>query len=77
MKRTLLLCTVLFIVVMSAVAQEPFCIAKDGKAAAIVVDEQDWKGVIRAANNLSDDIRRVAPSTVPEGASIAWIIHRS
>ena len=39
-----------------------FCIAKDGKAATIVVDEQDWKGVIRAANDLSDDVRKVCGS---------------
>ena len=36
-----------------------FCIAKDGKAATIVVDENDWKGVIRAANDLGDDVRKV------------------
>ena len=36
-----------------------FCIAKDGKTASIVVDEQDWKGVVRAANDLSDDVRKV------------------
>lgn len=38
---------------------EKFCIAKDGKTAQIVVDNNDWKGVIRAANNLGDDIRKV------------------
>jgi len=42
-----------------------FCIAKDGKAAAIVVDEQDWKGVIRAANDLSDDVRKVTGTKAP------------
>ena len=36
-----------------------FCIAKDGKAATIVVDENDWKGVIRAANDLGDDVRKM------------------
>ena len=36
-----------------------FCIAKDGKAATIVVDENDWKGVIRAAYDLGDDVRKV------------------
>ena len=51
---------VLLLATVSGVAQnETFCIAKDGKAAAIVVDEQDWKGVIRAANDLSDDVRKV------------------
>ena len=39
--------------------KDRFCIAKDGKAATIVVDENDWKGVIRAANDLGDDVRKV------------------
>ena len=48
------------IVTMNAMAQNKmFCIAKDGKVATIMVDENDWKGVIRAANDLSDDIRKV------------------
>lgn len=46
---------------MAAVAQnKDFCIAKDGKTAVIVVDGQDWKGVIRAAGDLGDDIRKVS-----------------
>ena len=51
-------------------SQEKFCIAKDGKAATIVVDENDWKGVLRAANDLSDDIHKVtgtAPLISPQG----------
>ena len=36
-----------------------FCIAKDGHAANIVIDENDWKSVIRAARDLGDDIRKV------------------
>ena len=44
---------------MSLMAQEKFCIAKDGKAATIIVDENDWKGVIRAARDLGDDVRKV------------------
>ena len=46
-----------------------FCIAKDGKTATIVVDENDWKGVIRAANDLGDDVRKVTgtPSSVVSG----------
>ena len=42
-----------------------FCMAKDGKAATIVVDESDWKGVIRAANDLGEDIRRVTGIPAP------------
>ena len=44
---------------LTVMAQDRFCIAKDGKATTIVVDENDWKGVLRAANNLGDDIKRV------------------
>ena len=44
---------------MSLMAQEKFCIVKDGKAATIIVDENDWKGVIRAARDLGDDVRKV------------------
>ena len=45
---------------MNAMAQsKTFCIAKDGKTATIVVDEQDWKGVVRAANDLGDDVKKV------------------
>ena len=45
---------------MTVVAQtDKFCIAKDGKTATIVVDIYDWKGVIRAVRDLSDDVRKV------------------
>ena len=65
MKRILTISIVLLIIATNAMAQESFCIAKDGKAAAIVVDEQDWKGVIRAANDLGDDVRKVTGTVSP------------
>ena len=37
-----------------------FIIAKDGKTAEIIVDQDDWKGVIRAANDLGDDVKKVS-----------------
>ncbi len=45
---------------------ERFCIAKKGITASIIVDENDWKGVIRAAHDLGDDVRKVTgfPSQV-------------
>ena len=58
MKRLTIL-SILMCVWLGAMAQEQFCIAKDGKAATIVVDENDWKGVIRAAKDLADDVRKV------------------
>ena len=36
-----------------------FCIASKGTTATIAVDVDDWKGVIRAARDLGDDIRKV------------------
>ena len=50
---------------MNTMAQNRFCIAKDGKAVTIVVDEQDWKGVIRAANDLGDDVKKVTGTASP------------
>ena len=48
----------LLAIVMSAMAQR-FPIVTNHKVASIIVDENDWKGVIRAANDLGDDIRKV------------------
>ena len=38
---------------------EKFCIAREGKTATIILDAADWKGVIRAARDLGDDVRKV------------------
>ena len=48
----------LIAIVMSAMAQR-FPIVTNHRVASIIVDENDWKGVIRAANDLSDDVRKV------------------
>ena len=59
MKRLTIL-SILMCAWLGVMAQtKQFCIAKDGKAATIVVDENDWKGVIRAAKDLADDVRKV------------------
>ena len=81
----MLFCIVLFIMATNAMAQGTFCIAKDGKAAVIVVDEQDWKGVIRAANDLGDDVRKVTgtasevmlDNTFPKGTIVVGTIGKS
>lgn len=80
MKRLLTTGIALVLMAVSALAQGKFCIARDGNAAAIVVDEKDWKGVIRAANDLGDDVRKVtgtagkvitsAGSSIPEGGNV-------
>ena len=60
MKRIFIIAVALFVLTMNALAQtERFCIAKDGKTATVVVDESDWKGVIRAAKDFGDDVRKV------------------
>ena len=65
MKR--LVSFLLFVCVCTvATAQtERFCIAKEGKTASIIVDADDWKGVIRAAHNLADDVRKVTGKEAP------------
>ena len=63
---TILLIIIAHLMAMNAMAQsKTFCIAKDGKTATIVVDEQDWKGVVRAANDLGDDVKKVTGVSAP------------
>ena len=42
------------------VTKDGFTIVANGKATSIYVDSADWKGVIRAANDLSDDVHKVS-----------------
>ncbi len=72
MKRILMVIVALFVIATVVMAQiERFCIAKDGKTSTIVVDEQDWKGVVRAANDLGNDVRKVTGiATMQEACSI-------
>lgn len=42
---------------------DAFCIANEGKATTICVAPEDWKGVIRAAHDLADDIHKVSDAT--------------
>lgn len=58
---TMLLCAAL----MAFAQQERFCIAQDGTTSQIVVDENDWKGVLIAAANLGDDVRKVTGKVAP------------
>lgn len=71
MKRVLMLAVTALMMLMASAQNEKFCIAKDGKAAQIVVDENDWKGVLRAAKDLGDDVRKVTGTAaeVVEGSS--------
>ena len=56
----LLSVTTLWLLAISASAQaRRFCIAKDGKAATIVVDDSEWQSVARAATDLADDVSKV------------------
>ena len=65
MKRTISLAVTLFLLLSIAAQTDSFCIAKDDKVVTIVVDENDWRGVIRAARDLGDDIGRVTGITAP------------
>lgn len=60
----LLAVAALWLLAISASAQaRRFCIAKDGKAATIVVDDSEWQSVARAATDLADDVRKVTGIT--------------
>mgnify|MGYP000023602104 FL=1 len=57
--------------------KDAFRIVDNGMATTICVDSSDWKGVIRAVDDLSDDIRkvsgvaaRVIKTTIPSSSSI-------
>ena len=85
MKKSLLL-TFLTAWATCAFAQnERFRIAADGWSADIFVDEQDWKGVIRAAADLADDVRKVTGTAsevktgrdMPKGSIVAGTIGKS
>ena len=79
MKRILIVGVLLFVIVANTMGQDEFCIAKNGKTATIVVDEQDWKGVIRAAKDLSDDVRKVCgtASEITVANSSLFTLHSS
>lgn len=50
-----------------------FEIARNGAAASIYLDSSEWPGVIQAANNLGDDVRKVSgtASKIVVGGSVA------
>ena len=72
-------------ILASSCGKDNFNISNDGNTACIVIDQNDWKGVIRAANDLGDDVRKVSgyPSEIknalpqPVGNIIAGTIGRS
>ena len=59
MKKTTIITLMLCVAMMAMAQAERFYIAQNSNTATIIVDENDWKGVIRAANNLGDDVRKV------------------
>lgn len=52
---------------------DAFCIAAGGRATSVYVSPDDWAGVVRAARDLGDDIRKVSgtPAQVVESDSPA------
>lgn len=46
-------------------SSKTFCIVSKGKTASIYVDPEDWKGVVRAAGDLSDDVKKVSGVAAP------------
>ena len=72
MKRLLMMAATALAMLTATAQQTRFCIAQDSKAAPILVDTNDWKGVIRAAQDLGDDVRKVTgtPSEVVETSQL-------
>ena len=72
MKRLLMMAATALAMLTATAQQTRFCIAQDGKTAPILVDTNDWKGVIRAAQDLGDDVRKVTgtPSEVVETSQL-------
>ena len=60
MKRFFIVFAALTILISCGKNGSTFIIAKDGKTADIIIDYNDWKGVIRAANDLGDDVKKVS-----------------
>ena len=59
-----------------ATAPGAFQHAKDGAFAKILVDANDWAGVIRAAKGLGDDVGKVAGS-IEKGSVVVGTIGKS
>ena len=88
MRKSIICFISFYIISLSCAAagvREKFCIAANGHSAPIVVDNNDWKGVIRAAHDLGDDVRKVtgtpseiiAGETTVKGAILAGTIGKS
>ena len=85
MKQKILLFMACFCLTTVMAANQRFRIAEQGKTAQIIVDGQDWKGVIRAAQDLSNDVMKVSGVTpevvcanqVKEGSIIVGTIGKS
>lgn len=59
MKGIISIITIVFFAAVTNVNAQRFCIADGRHTATIIVDTADWKGVVRAARDLSDDVRKV------------------
>ncbi|MBQ3658339.1 MAG: glycosyl hydrolase 115 family protein [Bacteroidales bacterium] len=85
MKKIFIILAALTLLVSCGKNDGGFNIAKDGKTACIVIDQNDWKGVIRAAQDLGDDVKKVSGKTSevknalpqPDGNIIAGTIGKS
>lgn len=51
--------------ILHNIENKAFKIAAAGRTASIYVDPSDWKGVIRAAKDLGDDVRKVTGAASP------------
>lgn len=63
MKKFAFIFVIIFCALNTIAQNKDFCLADNGKAATIIVDSDDWKGVLRAANDLCEDVNRVTGVT--------------
>ena len=85
MKRLLIFIAALFTIASCGKSGGNFTIARDGKTADIIIDYDDWKGVVRAANDLGDDVKKVSGKAsevkdalpLPSGCIIVGTIGKS
>ena len=63
MKQILIALVVCFGLTSAMANGERFCIAEKRNAAQILVDANDWQSVVRAANDLGDDVWKVSGVT--------------
>ena len=76
--KKMITCALVALMTLTTTAQSRrFCIANNGKVAAIVVDKNDWMSVLKAVDDLSDDVRKVTGVASEVMDNGKWIMDNS